>query len=634
LHEVAQNTLLHARAEITVGSLTNARCAASGQNRCPDLPVKVPALRSGAERGTFIYRRPSSLAVAARYTIPLDKQSLTIQIALISLKRSGEAKDEVLSGFSSEGASARRFPPRGVVCIEPGRHKSAPLQFDSLRPCVCAMASISKTDYVLWRACPKNAWLRIHKPELYCSTELTEYEQSITDMGIEVERVARNLFPHGVVVAGTEIEAQENALKCLASNSRTLFQAVFERDQLLAAIDVLQLDGETSSYSIQEIKSSTDVKEEHLYDLAFQVVLLRQHGMPIRRACIVHLNPGYVRQGDLDIQQLFTTVDITTRVDQISGDVIKEIQEARAYLLNEAEPVGPCSCIYKARSKHCTTFEYSNPDVPRYGVHDIARIGSSPKKLKELVDAGILVLDDMPLDIKLTSAQNAQLRAHRTGETVIEKEAIAKELGDLTFPLHFIDYETFAPAIPLFAQYSPYDQIPLQYSVHIVGSPGEELIHRDFLHIGSSDPSTSFLSSLQQHVGPFGSIIVWNKGFESHVNDCIARRLPGAKDYVIEFNDRLYDLMDIFAKQYFVHKDLCGKVSIKNVLPVLTPHLSYSSLRIHDGAAASLAWSKLISDQLNDEETARLYAQLREYCALDSYGMYAIWQALISLVKD
>jgi len=497
------------------------------------------------------------------------------------------------------------------------------------------MTYISKTDYVLWRACPKNAWLRIHKPEIYYSTELTEYEQSIIEMGIEVERVSRTLFPHGVLVSGIRAEAQQNTLKYLASNpAGTLFQAVFQREQLLAAIDVFQCDAETGSYSIHEIKSSTEVKEEHLYDLAFQVVLLRQHGMPIKRASVVHFNPSYARQGDLDIQQVFTTVDMTTRVDQISGDVIEEIEEARAYLLTETEPVGACSCIYKARSKHCTTFEYSNPNVPRYGVHDIVRIGSSAKKLKELIDAGILALEHIPSDIKLTGAQIAQLRAHRTGETVIEKEAIARELGDLTFPLHFIDYETFAPALPLFTHYSPYDQIPLQYSVHIVGSPAEEPIHRDFLHNGLDDPSASFLSSLQQHVGPFGAIIVWNKGFESHVNDCIARRLPAAKDYVIEFNDRIYDLKDIFAKQYFVHKDLCGKVSIKNVLPVLTPHLSYSSLAIHDGATASLEWSKLLSGQLTDGERAALCEQLREYCALDSYGMYAIWQALISLVKD
>jgi hypothetical protein len=92
--------------------------------------------------------------------------------------------------------------------------------------------------------------------------------------------------------------------------------------------------------------------------------------------------------------------------------------------------------------------------------------------------------------------------------------------------------------------------------------------------------------------------------------------------------------MEIFTKQYFVHKDLHGKVSIKKVLPVLAPQLSYSPLAIHDGATASLVWKKLISGQLSDVECAKLLAQLREYCALDSYGMYAIWQALMGLIRN
>jgi hypothetical protein len=96
----------------------------------------------------------------------------------------------------------------------------------------------------------------------------------------------------------------------------------------------------------------------------------------------------------------------------------------------------------------------------------------------------------------------------------------------------------------------------------------------------------------------------------------------------------MYDLMDIFSKQYFIHKDLCGKVSIKKVLPVLTPQLTYASLGIRDGATASLAWCKLLSDELNDQDRAEIYGQLREYCALDSFGMYAIWKALMDLVKN
>jgi hypothetical protein len=497
----------------------------------------------------------------------------------------------------------------------------------------CAVSSISKTGYMLWRACAKNAWLRIHKPDVYYSTELTEYEQSVVEMGIEVECAARALFPDGVIVTGSQTDALQETRSLIALKTPTLFQPVFEIEQFLAAVDVLQFEPETDEWSIYEVKSTTKVKEEHVYDLGFQVVLLRKLGSNIRRACLILLSPDYVRHDALDIQQLFNIVDMTTNVEDISETVRGEMQEARDYLLNETEPGGPCSCIYNGRSRHCSTFHYSNPDVPDYGIHDIARIGSSPKKLKELVDSGIFELENIPSDIKLTKGQSKQLRAYRTGETIIDKEAIAKELGELTFPLHFIDYETFASALPLFRDFSPYDQIPLQYSVHILGSPDEEPIHRDFLHAGRDDPTNSFLLSLREHVSPFGSVIAWNKAFECQVNDSIARRFLLAREYIIELNDRFYDLMDIFSKQYFVHRDLCGSVSIKKVLPVLAPELSYSHLGIQDGASASLVWSRMLSGEIDEQERTRLCANLRDYCALDSYGMYVIWRALTRQIE-
>ena len=496
------------------------------------------------------------------------------------------------------------------------------------------MASISKTDYVLWRGCAKNAWLRLHKPDIYYAAELTEFEQSIIDAGIEVEGAARALFPGGTLIAASHSEGQQKTTELLTVKSGTLFQPVFEKDGLLAAIDVLQFDHTEGQCSIYEIKSSTQLEHEHLYDLAYQVVLLRKAGRSVTRACLIHLNPNYTRQGELDLNHLFAIVDMTSQVDQVADSVALEMEQARAYLLAEAEPRGPCSCIYEGRSRHCSTFRYSNPKVPDYGIHDISRIGNSPDTLKQLVDAGVLTLDQVPSNIRLSDAQKTQVRVYHSGETVIDKRSIAREFGELNFPLHFIDYETYAPALPCFDRFSPYDQIPLQYSVHIVGSPGEQPIHCDFLHSGSADPTASFLCSLEQHVGSFGSLIVWNKSFESQVNDRIAQRVPEARSYLAEVNDRMYDLKDIFAKQYFVHRDLLGKTSIKSVLPVLASELNYSTLAIRNGASAALAWSELLSGELTAKESTDLAAKLRAYCTLDSYGMVAIWRALVALVES
>ena len=273
------------------------------------------------------------------------------------------------------------------------------------------MSSISKTDYILWRACAKNAWLRIHKPDVYYSTELTEYEQSVMEMGIEVERVARGLFPDGVIVTGSQTDALQETRSLIASNTRTLFQPVFEREECLAIVDVLQREPGTDEWSIYEVKSATKRKRRaRLRPCVSSCPSSKARDQHSSEPFSILLNPDYVRQDDLDIQKLFNIVDLTANVEDISETVSREMQEARVYLLAGLNHQVQCSCIYKGRSRHCSTFHYSNPDVPGYGIHDIARIGSSPKKLKELVDAGSFALEDMPSDIKLTKGQSNQLR--------------------------------------------------------------------------------------------------------------------------------------------------------------------------------------------------------------------------------
>ena len=488
---------------------------------------------------------------------------------------------------------------------------------------------ISKTDYMRWRQCSRDAWLAIHEPSIYYSFEPTEFELLLRETGADVEETARKLFPDGVLVEGRDDAAQQLTQKLIDAKTPVIFQPVFCKDGFLAAADVLQFNDETGSYSIHEIKSSSSVKKEYVYDVAFQAILLRLCGLKIDQVFLMHLNPEYVRKGDLDLPGLFSTEEMTLQIEEVEEVVVREMGESVAYLSNANNQAKQCDCIYKGRSGHCTTFSYSNPHVPAYGVHDISRIGSSRKKLQDMVDAGILELDQIPDHIELSERQRSQVDTYKSGDILIQKDAISTELEGLKFPLYFIDYETHLSAVPLFDGWSPNKQVPFQYSLHIVEDPSGEPVHREFLHIVMEDPDIPFASSLRENIGPEGTIIVWHKTFElSQVNKPMTERHPEYAEFFADFEGRTFDLEDMFTKQYYVDPAFLGKTSVKNVLPVLAPELSYQDLDIHDGAAASATWPKLVSGELNEEEREKICEDLRKYCGLDSYAMYAIWKAL------
>jgi hypothetical protein len=492
---------------------------------------------------------------------------------------------------------------------------------------------LSKSNYILYRDCPKNTWLKINKPNIYLKNELSEFEKQIIETGNEVELVARDLFPTGKLIESRNQKAIEDTKTLIADGSPAIFQATFEQDGFFAAVDVLKFNPLTKEYSIYEIKATNGIdKKTHYHDATFQYNLLELSGLSIESVYIIHLNREYVLETELDIVKLFVIEDITETVKLLSDDVLRESKFAQEYLGATHEPAGPCSCIYKGRSGHCTTFQYSNPDVPDYSVHDLSRIGLSRRKLTELVDSHILNLNDISENVELSDIQKNQIWTYKYNTQIVLKDNIFEELEKLTYPLYFLDYETFPAAIPRFDGFSPYDQIPFQYSLHILEDPGSEPKHVDFLYTSSRDPSEAFYLSLASHIGPTGNVIVWHKSFECGRNREIAGRIPASTTFFIDLDRRIYDLEDVFKKQYMVHKDFRGSSSIKKILPVLVPHLSYAHLEIKDGGTAAEAWNRIVTDNISAIEKKKMADSLLNYCKLDTFAMYAIWKELCAIV--
>src|SRR5574337_1797115 len=120
--------------------------------------------------------------------------------------------------------------------------------------------TLSKTDFILFRECPKNAWFKINKPDLYFQSELSEFEKAIIETGNEVELVARKLFPQGILIEGRGIEARRTTEDHLSRRETVLFQPAFFKDGFFAAVDVLKFEEATDSYSVFEVKATSDIE--------------------------------------------------------------------------------------------------------------------------------------------------------------------------------------------------------------------------------------------------------------------------------------------------------------------------------------------------------------------------------------
>src|SRR3989344_8786084 len=86
---------------------------------------------------------------------------------------------------------------------------------------------ISKTTFLSFLECPRDVWLRFHRPSEVGKCELSDFELHILEQGNEVEAEARKLFPRGVQITATEDAAVEETVRLMKAKTPTIFQATF-----------------------------------------------------------------------------------------------------------------------------------------------------------------------------------------------------------------------------------------------------------------------------------------------------------------------------------------------------------------------------------------------------------------------
>lgn len=447
---------------------------------------------------------------------------------------------------------------------------------------------ISKSDYMLFLRQPAWLWLKKNDPTKLPPVDAAT--QAMFDAGHAFEPYVESLFPEGVTLGFSDFDEYRSlplrTQQAFESGAQVVFQPRFEWNGFTCISDIVSVI-EDKTIDLYEIKSSTRVKPDHLYDLAFQKTVLEGNGFTVRNISVIHVNNQYVREGDVNPKELTTFADVTEDVHEIAMKT-PEYMEAAKKAAEQAEMPDPNPELAKLGSKSEWMKVYENifPPEPKIWPEDI--------------------------------------------QPVINKQEIERFLGELKYPLYFFDYETMQGLVPYFDGQRPYQQVPFQYSLHIIHEPGGEVEHREYLHKENTNPAPELAKQLVEDMGNSGSIITWNMRFEKSVNEELGRMYPEYAEQITAINERVVDLMIPFKAKWYDDPRCEGSASIKKVLPVVCPELSYKDLGIQDGNSAQRLWMEAVLDETRADQKEQILADLTEYCKMDTWAMVKIFDVLKS----
>jgi hypothetical protein len=478
-----------------------------------------------------------------------------------------------------------------------------------------APIALSKTKLLSLTQCRRKLWLETYSPELV--EEASAAKSALLATGNAVGELARQLYGRGtghVVSFERGLRAAIDATRALlaAGGREPIFEATFDHDGVSVRVDVL--DRSEPKPKLIEVKSSARVKEHHLDDCAIQAWALTQNGLDVRQVAVATLNPDFVYAGDGRYDGLLVETDVTERVQERLAGVANLVADARRTLADLDEPAVAVG-VHCGAPHDCEFYAHCAPPAGKYPVFGL---GGSRERLFELLHQGYGDLRDVPEAELKNDLQRRIWQQSRLEQPYVDAE-LRTLVGALPFPRYYLDFETLAPAVPIFAGTRPFEALPFQWSCHIETTRGR-VEHAEFLDLGREPPMRSLAERLLTTLGTTGPILVYTP-YERRVLKDLAARYADLAAALTALDERIVDLHPATRRHYY-HPAMQGSWSIKAVLPTVAPDLNYGALgEVRDGLAAQTAYFEAIQPATTDARRAALRRALLDYCRQDTLAL-------------
>jgi len=423
----------------------------------------------------------------------------------------------------------------------------------------------------------------------------------------------------------------------------TLYEPAFQIGARLVRVDVLVkrhdqvelIEVKSKSQDGNNLRWRESDWGKYFDDLAYQLIVVRKslpelqvipYLMSPDKSCISSIDQltSYFRLNEQESVGNFRNVDVNFLGDDELASQIREsgllrmwdVQDQIEQRLNDVETRAsdfeawlsgnPLLHPRTPLAKKCFKCEYDvlGPSDHNGFTECWQHLGSPTRHIKTLyrvgslggwrnptadrwIEEGRIDHDDIEPD-ELSGAYGErmliQIENTRNGTEWLDRDAIADEISQWRYPLHFVDFETSSSPLPHHSGMRPYEVVPFQWSCHTIAEPNAEPTHCDYLNTVAHHPGIELLDRLRCAVGTSGTVLIWSKyeltqlknlktrlqdepkDVQADLIDWVSRLIRSADDANTPGTARIVDQHDLVVKHWF-HPLMQNRTSLKVALP-------------------------------------------------------------------
>lgn len=494
--------------------------------------------------------------------------------------------------------------------------------------------------------CNKYAWLDKYMPEE--KSPIDDFTKSLFDNGHKVGELAKEYFKAEVDVTSYKgdgrldlnkmIKDTENHIKL---GTKVIAEASFSFGGFFCSVDIL-IRNDDGTYNMYEVKSSKQdtkkdkklgcVKGKYIIDAAYQQYVLKNCGVDVNKVYVVLLAEDYVRNGNFELDKYFVVCDVTKHTNDRQQMIADKLAELGSVLSNASEP----TTSFSKNCNKCDYWQFCSRNIPAPSPFDVYHLRFGDKCSLYEYDVSFFDLPKHRPDLKPAALRQIEYY-NRPNDAYVDKAAIAEFLDGLTYPIYSLDFETYQAVIPEYDGIATYEQVPFQFSLHIVEHPETELTdvkEAHFLNLSGADTRRAIAESLVKNI-PYGAcVIAYHESTERNIIDRLAKYCPDLADHLLSFAYK--DPLKLFENGNYYVKAMGKSFSLKSVAPALYPDdkdMDYHNLDgdVKNGTQAMNVYLKI--KDYTTVEKEKIEHDLEKYCALDTLAVVKILKKLYEVCK-